>query len=355
MSLASFAGSLHNADRIRAEALDILRQLNEEPPTSSLGFKFRETECVVLLLGGEFGIYGAGALYIEQEQVGEMWFEYATISPTLLVDPLWLAHDFERVEARTPLLLGYQAHWARPRLEELLGHISLEDTVLQASAQPRPFAVGPGDATKFTGTGGPVRGTVGPRVRFNQQSGFLTAGHVAPVDVAGNPSQASIEATDSAGMRHVGVIQITRKAAAYGTAAGRSVTGDIDAAIVTFAGGSSTGSGAGGAGQAAANDSVSKTGAKTGLTQGKIASYLVWAGGSKGIWRDCYGIVLGRQSPYPSFAEGGDSGSSVTLASGTTIGMVVGGAVLLPGCTESVAYAQDIEEIEAALGCAVVP
>jgi hypothetical protein len=319
-------------------------------------FKFSETEGVLRILEGEFGIYGAGAVHIEGEQVGDQWWESATISPTLLVDPLWLARDFERIDARTPLLFGSQAEWAGPRLEELLGHISLENTVLQASAPLRPFAIAAGDATDFTRPGAAVSGTLGPRVTFNQRVGFLTAGHVAPVDVAADPSRASIRVTDSAGTHHAGVIQTTHKAAAYGNTTGRSVTGDIDAAIVTFTSQAlSTGTGVGGAGQAAAAANVSKTGAKTGVTQGMIASYMVWAGGRKGVWRDCYGIVLDKKSPYKSFAEGGDSGSSVGLASGVTIGMVLGGAVRLPGCTQSVTYAQDIEEIEKALGCMVIP
>ena len=323
-----------------------------EASVDAVASRHDDLTCVVRLLRGDWGVYGVGAASLPKESAEDR----TRPGKYMLLHPLWFAVDSAagvpvRLEALVP---ARDLEWATPRLEALLG-IDLADYVLQASSVPRPL-VASGD--------GVGHGTLGPRVTWwedkhgslvapdvqdgHQEEGFLTAAHAV------GPKGTAVWVDDGSSF-HPGSVVKASDPAPYGQpGAGRAVQGDVDAALVSVPNQPAAGLGA--AGEAVADDAVKKTGAATGHTDGVATAYLVWCGGPAGVWSDCYGIVLDAQQQqlYTCFADHGDSGAGV-LAGDSVIGMVVGSAMRVSGCPQTVTYVQDILTIEQTLRCVAVP
>jgi hypothetical protein len=368
MSFESFLGDPTEAERWRADADDIWESIatGRSDTDQRLGgnqlaatwLKHEDTECVLRVLGGEWGVYGVGARYFRNERIGT---ESATelVAPTILVDHLWLVRDLQALGAATPFAYVWQAEWARDRLQDLLHREIPPHVVLEASLPPRPFQVAAGALawSPHGGTGGGPGpdGTLGPRARFGGTDGYLTAGHVAPIDVANNRAYAVVNISDGTAVVSGVVERAELPVPITAGVGGSKVPGGFDVSFVTFPG--HAGLGLGAAGSAGPADAVTKTGQATQLTQGLIANYQLWVGGPNGVWKSCYGIVTDIDDPVlgaQSFAEAGDSGSAVQMG-GQVVGLVVGGTKSIYGCPRTVTYAHDAEKIETELGYTLVP
>ena len=260
---------------------------------------------------------------------------------------MWLDADFREQEILEPRILARQAPRAMRSLGRFLDIPEREDLMLVASLPPVAFT-GSGDRVHWPNraqarTGSPGNsGTLGPPVSFNggRDVGFLTAGHVAPVQL-NTTYPATVDVEDGAGSLSNAPVPVSRVPVGFGTTSGRGLGGEADAAIVvTTPAPGSSGWHAGGAGH---RSKVQRHGVPV---DGWVTSYLVWIGSSTGLWGDCY--VVSRKNSQ--FSKKGDSGSAV-LAGTEVIGIVVGGAPCVAGCNEYVSYVQDFDLIHRKLGC----
>lgn len=121
----------------------------------------------------------------------------------------------------------------------------------------------------------------------------------------------------------------------------------VDAAIVESGGHSVTGLGARGA----ATQATPVKGVVTGSNRtGDVVGYSTWIATAVSAWRDCYLVA----APNGDFSEPGHSGAAVVSGS-EVIGIVLGAAAAVSGCSTALSYVQDIDAITSTLNCTVIP
>jgi hypothetical protein len=136
-------------------------------------------------------------------------------------------------------------------------------------------------------------------------------------------------------------------------AAGTKPKGSVDAAVIMTD--PSPTQGIGPAGSGSPNDAVTKVGGAK-ASPGVIVGYDEWTVVSRGgLWKDNYSIEPTKlRRTDPRFAVPSDSGAAVQT-NGKVVGIVVGGANLVPGCSDSIIYVQDIDTICTDLNVSVLP
>jgi hypothetical protein len=196
---------------------------------------------------------------------------------------------------------------------------------------------------------------VGPPIKLRDGSGrtgYLTAGHVTPEDQSSDPAKAFAEIGRGGNPIQASVLQTMTPPPIAG---GGKPTGSVDAAILLTDPPPTAGIGA--AGNGSPNDAVTKRGGAN-ASPGLVVGYDQWTVTSRGgLWKDSYSIEPNkRKARDPRFAVPSDSGAAVLdNTNGAVIGIVVGGANLVPGCRDSIVYVQDIDTICTDLSVDVLP
>src|SRR4030095_456033 len=101
-----------------------------------------------------------------------------------------------------------------------------------------------------------------------------------------------------------------------------------------------------------------RPGGRPNASPGPVGAHEQWPVTSRGgLWKDSYSIEPNkRKARDPRFAVPSDSGAAVLdNTNGAVIGIVVGGANLVPGCRDSIVYVQDIDSICTDLRVDVLP
>lgn len=343
----SFEGDAPRIQDLGEQVLD--RLLHPPDPAVATGL----AACALRFVQAGWGIYGFGLRRIKDSWIGDEPVDDATVV-TLTVDYAWLMTDLRDRDARSPFISVAQAEFARGELLSTLG-LDLPDwTVLQGSSLPVPFSAG--DPVYWETRKRPSEsGVVGPPIKLQDGSGrtgYLTAGHVTPEDQSSDPAKAFAEIGRGANPIQASVLQTMTPAPIAG---GGKPTGSVDAAILLTDPPPSAGIGAAGSGRP--DDPVTKRGGAQ-ASPGIVVGYDQWTVTSRGgLWKDNYSVQSDKQKASdPRFAVRSDSGAAVhDSTNGAVIGIVVGGAKLVPGCSDSIVYVQDIDTICTDLGVDVLP
>lgn len=353
MSLEDYLAESYRYSRLSLDDIvefseRLLERLDQLPPDPADSPMLSAAPCALSLVGSHWGVYGAGVTGIEVNGSDDFRLQ-------MLLDPVWLDIDFREGGARQPWLLARDARWATRQLQGILDLPFPEDTVLRASLPPRPQTMASGDGSRWPSattpsTEYPQTGTVGPPVSYtdaagNAAVGYLTAGHVAP------PRAPAL------GLANVDIQPAYGPALTVAVHASRVATGirglsttlahAVDAAIIE-SGGSSV-SGLGGRGSATQATPVERVVTGSNRT-GEVIGYSRWIATATSAWRDCYLVA----APNGDFSEPGHSGAAVTNGS-EVIGIVLGAAAAVPGCSTALSYVQDIDAITTTLNCTVIP